>query len=117
MADADDFELADRLVVEWHEWASRWRPALGAPRVGAGMRNAVTSRQYESQPMAEDVLQAEMEAVEWCIDALDLARRAAIAHEMVSRSHPYRVWRNNALVTYAMALEQLVPLMRRRLLL
>lgn len=113
---ADERQLADELLVEWHDWTDSYRPALGMDRVSASCRDARSSRQYEDSTAAScgRLHTNEMQSVAFCVDQLPLAQRLAVGLEMKNRRARAHVWRNPAADTYDNALVALCPLMRRR---
>jgi len=110
--------LADALLEEWHAWSAAYRPALGVQGCSPPSRQAQSSKQFQSTAeIAEDsIRRAEMESVEWCVDALPLGCRQAIGIEMRNREARARVWRSPTATTYDDALEEILPIMRRRCL-
>lgn len=111
-----DREQADSLLVEWFRWANQWRPNLGAPRIAPYCRQSESSKQYDSTTdLTHDrVHQKEMEAVEFCVDALAVPLQQAIGSEMRNREVNAKVWRNPANRSYSEALEAIVPVMKKR---
>lgn len=109
---------ADALLEEWHAWSAAYRPALGIPGCSPSSRQAQSSKQWQSTYEIADEFarKAEMEAVEWCVDALKFQYRQAIGVEMRNRSAKAKVWRGPTLDpnAYREALEDLLPILRRR---
>lgn len=117
--EAEEIALADQLLLEWYEWSRAWRPHLGAPRCAPECREARTSRQYDdsSDLVRETADRLDMEAVEWCVDAVSFPYQNAIGIEMKNRQVKARVWRSVHGKTYTEALEQIIPHMRKKNLL
>ncbi len=97
-------EQAEQLLMEWYQWAKRWRPFLGMPRVSAYCRESRTSRQYEDEAGDDRVYANEMRAVQWCVNELPYSMQQAIGTEMRNREVGVRVWRNMAEASYEEAL-------------
>jgi hypothetical protein len=116
MRKMDEREMADALLVEWHDWTASYRPALGGDRASATCRQALSSRQYEDSTEAScsGLHATEMKSVAFCVDQLPTAQQLAIGIEMRNRGSGARVWRNWHADTYENALEAIRPLMRRR---
>jgi hypothetical protein len=112
----EERQLADELLVEWHDWSAAYRPALGVNRVSVSCRDARSSRQYEDSTEAScgRLHVTEMQAVAFCVYQLPVAQQMAIGLEMKNRVARARVWRNDAADTYENAVEAIRPLMRRR---
>jgi len=108
--------LADALLEEWHAWSAAYRPALGVPGCSPSSRQAQSSKQFQSTAeIAEDsIRRTEMESVEWCVDAVALSFRQAIGIEMRNREARARVWRSPSAASYEDALEEILPIMRRK---
>ncbi len=117
--EAEKIALADQLLLEWYEWSRSWRPNLGAPRCAPECREARTSRQWDSaaELTRETADRLDMEAVEWCVDAVSFPYQNAIGIEMKNRQVKAKVWRSPAGKTYQEALVQIVPFMRKKNLL
>jgi hypothetical protein len=111
-----DREKADTLLIEFHRWESQWRPKLGAPRIAPYSRQSVSSKQYDDPAdlVHDKVYQKEMEAVEYCVDALALPLQQAIRTEMRNREVNAKVWRSPSNKTYTEALDAVLPVMRKR---
>ncbi|WP_050463263.1 hypothetical protein [Herbaspirillum autotrophicum] len=111
-------EIADALLQEWHDWSAAYRPALGMPGCSPSSRQAQSSKQWQSthEIAEESVRKAEMEVIEWCVDALKPQYRQAIGIEMRNRGSGAMVWRQRApgVASYADALEAILPLLKRR---
>ncbi|MBW9336218.1 hypothetical protein FEE59_22125 [Herbaspirillum sp. RU 5E] len=119
LADREEqLRRADALLEEWHAWSATYRPALGIPGCSPSSRQAQSSKQWQStsEIAEESARKAEMESVEWCIDALKLHQRQAIGIEMKNRAVAAKVWRASCLrsVSYCEVLEAILPIMRRR---
>lgn len=112
----EERQLADELLVEWHDWTASYRPALGADRVSASCREARSSRQYEDSTEAScgRLHVNEMQSVAFCVYQLPMAQQVAIGIEMKNRYARAKVWRNDDADTYENAIEAIRPLMRRR---
>lgn len=117
--EAEEIALADQLLVDWYEWSRAWRPQLGAPRCAPECRQARTSRQYDdtSDLARESADRLDMEAVEYCVDAISFPYQNAIGIEMKNRQVKAKVWRSTQGKTYAEALEVIIPVMRKKNLL
>jgi hypothetical protein len=111
----EERQLADELLVEWHDWTDAYRPALGYDRASASCREARSSRQYEDSTEAScgRLHQNEMESVAFCVDQLPVAQQVAIGLEMKNRRSA-RVWRSAAADTYMDSIAAICPIMRRR---
>jgi hypothetical protein len=112
----EERQLADELLVEWHDWTDSYRPALGMDRVSASCREARSSRQYEDSTSAScgRLHTNEMQSVAFCVDQLPIPQRVAIGIEMKNRISRAKVWRSDNADTYQNALVAICPLMRRR---
>ena len=112
---ATNKEKADQLLIEWHMWASSWRPDLGVPGCAPECRGATSSRQWDStSEIADDTCyKLEMDAVQRSFDALDAPFKNAIAMEMRNRAGNVRTWRSTMGNTYDEALEAIMPVMRK----
>lgn len=111
-----DREIADSLLVEWFLWSRVWRPKLGAPRVAPYCQQSTTSKQYDDPAdLSHDkVYQNEMKAVDFCIDAVDVAIGQAIGTEMRNRLVKVKVWRDGGGQSYSVALDTIMPVMRKK---
>lgn len=111
-----DKEKADTLLIEWYRWSKLWRPKLGAPRISPYSRQSVSSKQYDDPAdlTHDKVYQKEMEAVEYCVDALPVPLQQAIGTEMRNREVNAKVWRNPANRSFEDALQAILPVMRKR---
>jgi hypothetical protein len=111
-----DKEIADSLLIEWYRWSKIWRPKLGAPRTAPYCQQSTTSKQYDDPAdLAHDkVYQREMESVDFCIDAIEVAMQQAIGIEMKNREAKAKVWRSPSNQSYAAALFVIMPVMRKR---
>lgn len=109
-------EQADQLLIEWHRWSAAYRPNLGAPRIAPYCQESVSSRQYDAPAdlSYDRVHRAQMQAVDFCMDAIAVAMQQAIGTEMRNREVSARVWRSHGNVTYTEALDAIVPIMRKR---
>jgi len=116
MRKMDEREMADALLVEWHDWTASYRPALGSERTSATCRQALSSRQYEDSTEAScsGLYVNEMKSVAFCVDQLPIAQQVAIGIEMRNRGSRARVWRNDNADTYENAVEAIRPIFRRR---
>lgn len=116
MKRAEERELADALLVEWHDWTQAYRPALGVDRVAVSCREARSSRQYEDSTEAScgRLHTNEMQSVAFCVDQLPMAQQVAIGIEMKNRNARARVWRSSVADTYENAIQAILPVMRRR---
>lgn len=122
LADREEqLRRADALLEEWHAWSATYRPALGIPGCSPSSRQAQSSKQWQSttEIAEESARKAEMESVEWCVDALVFSHRQAIGLEMRNRRARARVWnsRSREYGSYGAALEEIMPLMIKRALL
>lgn len=109
-----DREIADSLLMEWYRWAKEWRPKLGAPRVSPYCRQSVSSRQYDEDAAYDKVWQKQMEAVDYCVDAIAVSMQQAIGTEMRNRASKAKVWRDPGNKSYLEALLAILPVMRKR---
>lgn len=117
LADREEqLRRADALLEEWHAWSATYRPALGIPGCSPSSRQAQSSKQWQSttEIAEESTRKAEMEAVEWCVDAIDFSLRQAIGCEMRNRRATATVWRGYSQRSFAEALRVIVHLMVRR---
>lgn len=113
-ADRLDKELAVLLLQEWHDWCRTYRPNLGAPRLAPYCRQFQSSRQYDSDAAYIGLHVKKCESVDWCVDTLAVPMQQAIGAEMRNRQVKVKVWKMPAGVTFADALEVLIPRMRER---
>lgn len=113
---SEERQLADELLVEWHDWTASYRPALGMDRVSASCREARSSRQYEDSTEAScgRLHKNEMESVAYCVYQLPVPQQIAIGIEMKNRASRAKVWRSEGAATFPEALEAICPIMRRR---
>lgn len=113
---SEERQLADELLVEWHDWTDSYRPALGVDRVSASCREARSGRQYDDSTEAScgRLHVNEMQSVAFCVYQLPTAQQVAIGIEMKNRRSRARVWRNDTADSYENAIEAIRPLMRRR---
>lgn len=113
MKTSEELQLADELLVEWHDWTDSYRPALGVER--GICREARSSRQYDDSTEAScgRLHVNEMQSVAFCVDQLPVTQQIAIGIEMKNRRSRVKVWRSEGAPTYASALEAIRPLMRR----
>ncbi|MGZ3235775.1 MAG: hypothetical protein ACXU8A_00195 [Burkholderiaceae bacterium] len=111
-----DKEIADSLLIEWYRWSKVWRPKLGAPRVAPYCQQSTTSKQYDdpSDLTYDKVYQDQMKAVDFCMDAIEVAMQQAIGTEMRNREANAKVWRSPINQSYASALFVIMPVMRKR---
>ena len=116
MERVSDREIADSLLIEWHQWCRIWRPNLGAPRIAPYCKESTTSKQYDDPAdLTHDrVYQSQMKAVDYCVDAIAVAMQQAIGNEMRNREVKCKVWRSVGNATYKEALDTVLPVMRRR---
>lgn len=112
----EERQLADELLVEWHDWSASYRPALGADRVSASCREARSGRQYDDSTEAScgRLHVNEMQSVAFCVDQLPVTQQIAIGIEMKNRLSRAKVWRSEGAATYVDAVEAIRPIMRRR---
>lgn len=112
----EERQLADELLVEWHDWSDSYRPALGADRVSASCREARSSRQYDDSTEAScgRLHVNEMQSVAFCVDQLPVTQQIAIGIEMKNRHSRAKVWRSEGATTFEVAIETIRPIMRRR---
>jgi hypothetical protein len=121
-----DREIADSLLIEWYRWAKSWRPALGAPRISPTFQEhkqkhedekhkgwEISDETYEDDAY-ERLHKIEMEAIEYCVDALPVPLQQAIGTEMRNREVKAKVWRSPSNRTYTEALDAILPVMRKR---
>ena len=109
-----DREIADSLLVEWFRWSASYRPKLGAPRIAPYCQQFQSSRQYDEDAAYSRVHINKMRTVEWAVDSLPVATQQAIGTELRNRASTAKVWRSPSNVTYAEALDAIVPKMRLR---
>jgi hypothetical protein len=111
-----DREIAESLLMDWYRWSAAYRPKLGAPRVAPYCQQSVSSKQYDDPAdLAQDrVFQAQMESVDWCIDAIAVPMRQAIGIEMKNREVGRSVWRCPGATSFAVALDAVIVVMRKR---
>lgn len=111
-----DREIADALLVEWHQWTAMYKPKLGVPRTAPYCQQSVTSKQYDDPAdLSHDrVYQAQMQAVAYCVDTIEVPMQQAIGCEMKNREVNVKVWRSPAGKTYAEALIVILPVMRKK---
>lgn len=116
MQRATNREIADQLLTEWHRWSASWRPDLGVPGCAPECRQSRSSRQWDNTDEIVDgiCLKTEMDAVQWCFDALAFPFQNAIAIEMKNREVKAQVWRSRMGKTYAEALDAVMPIMRKK---
>jgi hypothetical protein len=112
----EERQLADELLVEWHDWSDSYRPALGVDRVSASCREARSSRQYEDSTEAScgRLHLNEMQSVAFCVYQLPTAQQVAIGIEMKNRRVRAKVWRNDLADSYENSVAAICPIMRRR---
>lgn len=108
-------EKADQLLIEWHLWASNWRPDLGVPGCAPECRGSTSSRQWDSTSDIADetCYKLGMDAVQRSFDALDAPFKNAIAMEMRNRASNSQVWKPTMGKTYDEALEAIMVPMRK----
>jgi hypothetical protein len=111
-----DREKADSLLIEHHRWSAAYRPNLGAPKISPYCRESMTSKQYDDPAdlTHDKVYQNEMKAVDYCLDTLPVPMQQAIGTEMRNRVATARVWRSPSNVSFAAALDAVIPVMRKR---
>jgi hypothetical protein len=111
-----DKEIADALLLEWYYWADLYRPKLGAPRVSPYCKDSRTSKQYDDPAdlSRDKVYQNQMEAVDYCIDAIAVPMQQAIGIEMKNRVAKAAVWRSPSGASYVEALFVIMPVMRKK---
>jgi hypothetical protein len=116
MQRATNREIADQLLMEWHAWTAGWRPDLGVPGCAPECRQATSSRQWDSTSdiVGESCRKTEMDAVQFCYDALEFAYQNAIAVEMKNREVKAKVWRSKMGKTFDEAMDAIMPVMRRK---
>ncbi len=112
----EERQLADELLLEWHDWTASYRPALGMDRVSASCREARSSRQYEDSTEAScgRLHLNEMQSVAFCVYQLPVTQQIAIGIEMKNRFSRAKVWRSEGADTYENAIATICPIMRRR---
>lgn len=113
---SEELQLADELLVEWHDWTASYRPALGMDRVSASCREARSSRQYEDSTEAScgRLHINEMQSVAYCVYQLPVPQQVAIGIEMKNRITRARVWRSEGAPSYEESVLAVCPIMRRR---
>lgn len=109
-----DREKADSLLMEWHRWSAAYRPNLGAPKIAPYCKQSTSSRQYDEEAAYDKVYHRQMEAVDFCMDAIEVAMQQAIGSEMRNREVKAKVWRSPSNKTYTEALDAILPVMRKR---
>jgi hypothetical protein len=111
-----DREIAESLLMDWYRWSAAYRPKLGAPRVAPYCQQSVSSKQYDDPAdlVHDRVFQAQMESVDFCIDAIEVPMQQAIGCEMRNREVNARVWRCPGATSYAVALDAVMGVMRKR---
>lgn len=116
MQRATNREKADSLLMEWHAWSRSWRPDLGVPGCAPECRGAASSRQWDSttEIVDEACQKAEMDAVQWCYDALEFPYQNAIAIEMKNREVRAQVWQSRMGKSFDEALDAIMPIMRKK---
>lgn len=109
-----DREIADNLLIEWYRWSKSWRPHLGAPRIAPYAKDY---RQDEKHNEESDdysaVHRKEMQAVAFCMSAIEVGMQQAIGTEMRNREVKQRVWRDRSNQTFDVALNAVYPKMRK----
>lgn len=111
-----DREIADSLLMEWYRWSAMYRPNLGAPRIAPYCQQSTTSKQYDDPAdlVHDKVYQVQMHAVDFCIDAIEVPMQQSIGMEMRNREANAKVWRCPGATSFAVALDAVVPVMRKR---
>jgi hypothetical protein len=92
-----DREIAESLLMDWYRWSAAYRPKLGAPRVAPYCQQSVSSKQYDDPA-----------------DAIEVPMQQAIGCEMRNREVNARVWRCPGATSYAVALDAVMGVMRKR---
>lgn len=111
-----DREIAESLLMDWYRWSAAYRPKLGAPRVAPYCKESQTSKQYDDpEDLIHDrVYQAQMEAVDFCVDAIEVPMQQAIGIELKNREVGRSVWRCERATSYGVALDAVMVVMRKR---
>jgi hypothetical protein len=111
-----DREIAESLLMDWHRWSALYRPKLGAPRIAPYCQQSTTSKQYDDPAdlVHDRVYQAQMQAVDFCIDAIEVPMQQAIGIEFKNREVGKSVWRCERATNYPVALDAVIVVMRKR---
>jgi hypothetical protein len=111
--------LADELLVEWYFWSSGYRPDLDMPGCAPACRDSTSSRQFDTTTeITRDLCdRLDMEAVQYCYDAISFPFQNAIGIEMRNRQVKVRVWRSVMGKTYEEAVAEIIPHMHKKNLL
>lgn len=111
-----NLEIAESLLMDWFHWSDRYRPKLGAPRVAPYCQRSVSSKQYDDPAdLSHDrVYQAQMQAVDFCVDAIEVPMQQAIGCEMRNREAKAKVWRCPGATSYTVALDAVMAVMKKR---
>lgn len=116
MRDIDETTKADALLMEHYYWQKSWRPAIGYGNVAPECRQAKSNRVMDTfdEVNGDAIKNLEMEAVEWCLDAVTPECRQAIGKEMKNREAKAQVWRSPSPLSYPEAVAVIMPLMRKK---
>lgn len=120
MRDIDDTAKADALLMEHYFWQKSWKPRIGYGTCAPECRQAKSNMVMDSavEVIDQQIQHLEMEAVDWCMDAISSTDRQAIGAEMVNRDRNIKakasVWRPNTERTYTEAVAVIIPFMRKK---
>ena len=113
-AELSQIGQATQILMDWYVWCKRYRVVSGEPGVAPYCKSVMSSKSFDE--LEEGCgCPPHAEAIDALIDRLRLPLRAAIGFEMRNRVGP-KVWRrqeNAPVATYAEALFELMPMMRK----
>lgn len=117
----EESDRIEDLLMTWYEYESRYRPALGAPRVSVSCRDYQPDSgevHQSGSDMDDRINKSIAEAVAFCLDKLAVPHRAAIGVHCRNKAARASVWRSVRVVgdqheVYIAAKEALHPHLRR----
>lgn len=87
----DESDKVEDLLMTWYEYASRYRPALGAPRASVSCKEYQSGEVHDTGDAADESIEKyKAEHVQACVDELHYLQRAAI--ELHLRNKLCRAW-------------------------
>jgi len=117
----EESDQIEELLLIWYEWARRYRPALGAPRVSPYGRGSSGDAYGPSGDEVDARIAAEKAAaVDVCLNELTWQQRSAVGIHIANKAAGSTVYKNPRLTpeqhhsSYQEAKSTLLPMLRKR---